>query len=257
MLPLEGGFLFYLSRRVGLSMADENLFAKKDAAFKEDTNMLKMSILMHCRTVVEKQDYVSTGILTYVEGDMIEIEIGDYWLFELGDLVKVTIYTPSGIFIFNTTVIAKDEGSLIMINPPENRKKFVEKREHTRIEIEKSGQIKGIGTSDGSIIQPLREPLQVAATSISLKGIGFTIKEGDLKLSKDDQLEIVVDLEFKLACTIKVMRIEGKLLSVYYGAEILDIPSGQVMALRGFILRAQVEMHSKRKNIEVKKRFFK
>jgi hypothetical protein len=238
-------------------MAGEYPFAKKDAAFKEEKKMPAMSILVHSRTVVEKKDYVSTGILTYVEGDMVEVEIGDYWLFELGDLVKVTIYTPSGIFIFNTTVIAKDAGSLSMINPPENRKKFAEKREHTRIDVVKSGLIKGVGASDSTVIEPLSEPLQVSVTNISLKGIGFTIKKGDLKLSEEAQVELVVDFGFQLVCTVKIMRIEGKLLSVFYGAEILGIPSEQVMPLRGFILRAQVEMHAKRKKIEVKKRVFK
>jgi c-di-GMP-binding flagellar brake protein YcgR len=238
-------------------MAGENSFIKKDATFKEETKLPAMSILVHSRTVVEKQDYVSTGILTYVEGDMVEVEIGDYWLFELGDLVKVTIYTPSGIFNFNTTVIAKDEGSLSMINPPENRKMFAEKREHTRIDVEKSGLIKGVGATDNPMIKPLKEPLQVAVTNVSLKGMGFQLKKGDLNLSKDETLEIVVDLGFQMACTIKIMRIEAKLLSVFYGAEILDIPSDQAIALRGFILRAQVERHAKSKKEEVKKRVFK
>jgi c-di-GMP-binding flagellar brake protein YcgR len=240
-----------------LYMAGDNSFAKKEAGFKEQANMPQMSILLHCRTVVEKQDYVSTGILTYVEGDLIEVEIGDYWLFQLGDRIKVTIYTPSGIFLFNTTVIAKDEGSLSMINPSENRKNFAEKREHTRIDVEKSGLIKGAGATDNAMIKPLKEPLQVVVNNISLKGMGFTLKIDDLKLSKDEELEIVVDLGFKLECTVKIMRIESKVLSVFYGAEILDIPAEQVMALRGFILRTQVELHAKRKKVEVIKRVFK
>ena len=92
-------------------MAEDRTTKNKDTGFKE-TQEPNMSILVHCRTVVEKKDYVSTGILTYAEGDMVEVEIGDYQLFDLGTIVKLTIYTPAGIFMFNTTVIAKDEGFL-------------------------------------------------------------------------------------------------------------------------------------------------
>jgi hypothetical protein len=236
-------------------MADYS-FAKKGVEFKEETNVPTMSILVHSRTVMEKKDYVSAGILTYAEGDMVEVEIGDYRVFELGDLVKMTIYTPAGIFMFNTTVIAKDHGTLIVINPPENRRKFSEKRQHTRIDVDRSGFMKGIRTINSPQIQALPQPLQVSINNISLNGIGFTI-ESNFKLNEGELVHIVVDFGVQLSCNALIMRAESPEHGAYYGAELLDIPSEQVMALRAFILKAQVEMHMNRKKSETMKRVFK
>lgn len=237
-------------------MARDYSFMKKDVEFKEETNVPTMSILVHSRTVMEKKDYVSTGILTYAEGDMVVVEIGDYRIFELGDVVKMTVYTPVGIFNFSTTVIAKDKGSLIVINPPENRKKFAEKRQHTRIELERSGLLKGFSPGESNQIQLFSEPMHVVVTNVSLSGIGFTF-EGDFKLQKGEQVSIEVDIGVQLSCSAIIMRTDAPFLANYYGAELLDVPTDQIKALRAFILKTQVELHVNRKLGETKKRVFK
>jgi c-di-GMP-binding flagellar brake protein YcgR len=236
-------------------MAEDHITENKDTGFKE-TQEPNMSILLHCRTVVEKKDYVSTGVLTYAEGDMVEVEIGDYQLFDLGTIVKLTIYTPAGIFMFNTTVIAKDAGFLILINPPENRRKFSEKRKETRIDMDKKGFLQGAWPQGSAEKKAFAAPVEVSVNNISQSGIGFTVK-GDLELNIDEQIEIAADLGIKLSCKAQIMRAEKLETGTLYGAEIIDIPAEQNIALRAFILKSQVVHRSSRKKTEKKKRVFK
>jgi c-di-GMP-binding flagellar brake protein YcgR len=223
--------------------------------FKE-TQEPNMSILVHCRTVVEKKDYVSTGILTYAEGDMVEVEIGDYQLFDLGSNVKLTIYTPSVMFIFNTTVIAKDVGFLMLINPPENRRKFSEKRKETRIDLDKGGFLLGIRPRGSSEKKAFAEPIDVSINNISQSGIGFTV-DGDLELKIDDHIEITANLGIELLCMAQVVRAEKLEAGTQYGAEIKIIPAEQNIALRSLILKSQVVHRSSLKKAESQKRVFK
>jgi hypothetical protein len=236
-------------------MAEDRTTGNKDMGFKE-THVPNMSILVHCRTVVEKKDYVSTGVLTYAEGDMVEVEIGDYQLFDLGSIVKLTIYTPAGIFMFHTTVIAKDAGYLILINPPENRRKFSEKRKETRLDIDRRGFLHGIWTLGSSEKQALAAPVEVSVINISQSGIGFTM-EGDLKLYVGEHIEIAANIGIKLSCKAQIRRMEELGLGIQYGAEIIDIPTEQSIALRAFILKSQVVLRSKLKKAESQKRVFK
>jgi hypothetical protein len=239
-------------------MASKYSFTKKEIEFKEETNVPMMSILVHCRTVMEKKDYVSSGILAYAEGDMVEVEIGDYFLFELGDLVKVTVYTPIGIFIFNTTVIAKDEGSLIMINPPENRKRFSEKRMHTRIDLQGKGILTGMYPLGDPAKQDFVQPLECSIKNLSQSGIGFTSE--NLKLNVGEYIEISIDFGMSLVCKAEIMRVNDVESEIYYGAEWINISPEQTIALRAFILKSQVEQHVNQKKIEkteAKKRVFK
>jgi hypothetical protein len=237
-------------------MGQNYAYAKKEVEFSEKSNIPSMSILVHSRAVLEKKDNVSTGILTYAEGDMMEVEMGDYQIFELGDLVKITIYTPAGIFMFHTTIIAKDNGSLIVIHPPENRKKFSEKRMHTRIDLKHKGLVSGIWAEGSAVKQIFSQSLEVAVNNISQSGIGFTI-DGNLKLKQGEHIEIHLDLGVKLSCKAQIMRIEDPESVLYYGAELIDMPKDQMSALRAFILKSQVEQHMNRKKDGSSKRVFK
>jgi c-di-GMP-binding flagellar brake protein YcgR len=236
-------------------MAEDRTTGNKDMGFKE-THEPNMSILIHCRTVVEKKDYVSTGVLTYAEGDMVEVEIGDYQLFDLGAIVKLTIYSPVGIFMFNTTVIAKEKSYLILINPPENRRKFSEKRKETRIDIDRRGFLHGIWPLRSSEKEAFETPVAVSVNNISQSGIGFTV-DGDLKLNIGEQIEIAADLGIKVLCKAQIIRMEEPVAGTQYGAEIIDITDEQTIALRAFILKSQVVHRSQLKKEEVQKRVFK
>jgi c-di-GMP-binding flagellar brake protein YcgR len=236
-------------------MAENRTTGNKDMVFKE-TYDPNMSILVHCRTVVEKKDYVSTGVLTYAEGDMVEVEIGDYQLFDLGTIVKLTIYTPAGIFMFNTTVIAKDVGYLILINPPENRRKFSEKRKEVRVEIDRRGYLHGIWPLGSSEKQAFAAPIEVSVNNISQSGIGFTV-DGDFKLNEGEHIEIAAHLGTNVSCKAQIRRMDDPESGTQYGAEIIDIPAEQSTALRAFILKSQVVHRSTLKKTVTQKRVFK
>ncbi|QGQ93456.1 PilZ domain-containing protein [Paenibacillus psychroresistens] len=236
-------------------MVEDRSAENLELGFKE-TQEPNMSILVHCRTVVEKKDYVSTGILTYAEGDMVEVEIGDYQLFDLGTIVKLTIYTPAGIFMFNTTVIAKDVGFLILINPPENRRKFSEKRKETRIEMDKNGYLHGVCSQGSSEMKAFAEPIDVLISNISQSGIGFTVN-GDLELKIDEHIEVAAELGINLSFRAQVVRVEKLEAISQYGAEIIEIHPDQNKALRAFILKSQVVNRASLKKAENQKRVFK
>jgi len=217
----------------------------------------RMSILLNSRTVMEKKEYVSTGILTFVEGDMIEIEIGDYKVFELGDMVKITVYTPIGIFMFTSSVIAKEEGSLVVINPPENRQKFAEKRVHTRLDIEKPGKLEGVRTFERDQLQIFQTPLQILVKNVSMNGIGF-IMEDKYKLEGGMYIMFSADIGIRLSCGAMITRNDRRSPNAdsYYGAELHDVPADQMKALRAFMLTKQIEKYLDSKKVN-KKRIFK
>ncbi|MEX2459721.1 MAG: PilZ domain-containing protein [Paenibacillaceae bacterium] len=238
-------------------MAENQSSGNKDYVFQE-TNEPNMSILVHCRTVVEKKDYVSTGILTYAEGDMVEIEIGDYHVFDLGNIVKLTIYTPAGIFMFNTTVIAKDEGFLILINPPENRRKFSEKRKEMRVEVERHGALYGHWLQGDQEKKIFSQPIKVLVSNISQTGIGF-IMQSNLKLNQGEHVDIAVDIGVKLTCKAEIKRMDETAAGTLYGGEIKDISAEHNKALRAFVLKSQVLHRSTHKKVDTQtqKRVFK
>src|SRR5665647_1271585 len=220
-LPPVAVFLFSINYNVTAiyRKKDWNM-AKEKLEFNEKQEP-NMSILVHCRTVVEKKDYVSTGVLAYAEGDMVEVEIGDYQLFDLGDIVKLTIYTPEGIFMFNTTVIAKDAGFLILINPQENRRKFSEKRKEMRMEVERQGALYG-HCPPGSLEKKIfAQAIVIAVNNISQTGIGF-IMQSNFKLSLGERIEIEIDIGVKLICMAEVKRLDESDTGALYGAEIIE-----------------------------------
>jgi len=219
-------------------------------------NAPMMSVMLNSRTVVEKKEFISTGILTYVEGDVIEIEIGDYRAFELSDKVKVTVYTPIGIFTFTTSVLAKEQGSVMVINPPENRQKFAEKRVHTRLEIDKTGKLEGIRAFERAQLQILPEPLTMMMKNVSMAGIGFVLK-GELKLEGGMHIMFTADIGIRLSCSAMITRNVNMLQNIenYYGAELVDVPDPQMKALRAFLLTKQIEMYSQSKKLGQKRVF--
>lgn len=226
-------------------------FRGRQTEFTEVKNIPSPTVLIHCRTVVEKKDFVSTGLLTVVEGDMVEIEIGDYKQFDLGDNVKVTIYTPAGIYMFHSTIIAKDHGSLMVINPPENQRKFEEKREHPRVEVDGTGVLSVAGGEPFS-----GEPIQLQVKNISVSGIGFTVPE-DVKLPERTMVTLGLDLGTRFECTAEIIRSEASESGVFYGARYVSLPQDKINTLRAYILKAQVESHANRKQEDQRRRVFK
>ncbi|OCT13207.1 hypothetical protein A8709_20230 [Paenibacillus pectinilyticus] len=210
-------------------------------------------VLINSRTVLAKDDFVSTGILTYAQGDIMEIELPEYDVFLLGDKVKVTMYTKSGLFVLDTTVVAKEPGSLIVINPPENRRKFSEKREFPRVEVKNLGQIMGFQNVQQKEQHQLENPIQISIKNISMNGLGFTINDNsmiDAILHKKCLLQVELDLSFEMPCMLEIIRKEKLEDTYYYGAGFETIPMEQSNTLRGFILRNQIQTYFEQKRDE-------
>ncbi|NEW08922.1 PilZ domain-containing protein [Paenibacillus sp. SYP-B3998] len=203
-------------------------------------------ILIDSKAVVSKKDFVSTGVLTYALGDIMEVELPHIEAFKLGDKVKVTIYSKSGLFVFETTVVAKDGGSLIVINPPENRRKFTEKREFPRIDVAQEGIIFGVHDMHKKNKHQFEQPIGFSIKNMSVNGLGFTIEDNSIVekiLQKHLHLEVELKLSFSLSCIMEVVRKEKRDHGFYYGARYIDILDTHTNALRGFILKNQVESY--------------
>ncbi|KRE94524.1 hypothetical protein ASG89_32210 [Paenibacillus sp. Soil766] len=210
-------------------------------------------VLIDCRAVVAKDDFVATGILTYAQGDIMEIELPEYEVFQLGDKAKMTLYTKSGLFVFDSTVVAREPGSLIVINPPENRKKFSEKREFPRVDVKNIGHLAGFQNVTQKEQHHLEKPIEIRIKNISMSGIGFTINDNSMIdgiLHKKCRLQADLDLGFEMPCMLEIIRKEKKDDGYYYGASFKSVPAEQSNALRGFILRNQVQTYFEQKRDE-------
>ncbi|MEK8133100.1 PilZ domain-containing protein [Paenibacillus filicis] len=223
--------------------------------FMQDAYRSTSGILLNSRTVVEKKEFVSTGILTYAEGDIVEIEMSDYKAFDLGDVVKLTVYSPGGVYTFHSTVVAKDHGALMVINPPQNQKRFAEKRENPRVAVEHNGQLLAIRHEDGKE-QELEEELSLDIRNVSVSGVGF-ILQSNLKLDTMTTAEVKLDLGFEVSCQLQIIRSEPGESGVYYGARYMDMPFEKANSLRAFVLKKQVEQHFSSKESTRSRRFFK
>ncbi|MDR6553685.1 PilZ domain-containing protein [Paenibacillus qinlingensis] len=210
-------------------------------------------VLIDSRAVLAKDDFVATGILTYAQGDIMEIELPEYDVFQLGDKAKMTLYTKSGLFVLDTTVVAREPGSLIVINPPENRKKFSEKREFPRVNVKNIGQIFGFQNIQQKEQYQLEQAIEISIKNISMSGLGFTINDSsmiDAILHKKCQLQVQLDLGFEMPCMLEIIRKEKQEGSYYYGASFESVPAEQSNALRGFILRNQIQTYFEQKRDE-------
>ncbi|HEY0827674.1 MAG TPA: PilZ domain-containing protein, partial [Bacilli bacterium] len=219
------------------------------------------TILIHSRTVVEKQGYVGIGILSYLEGDVIEVEIEENASFNLGDAVKIIIYSPAGIYVFNSTIIAKDIGVIIILNPPENQKKFDEKRSHPRLELFKAAQIHAITYPNLETPFFYQKPLDFFVNNISAGGLGFTYKnEAGLDLQPGTRMEVRMDLGFPFVGQIEILRTDKHVTELHIGSKYVDLSNTVMSSLRAFLLTRQVKAYFEKKKAQekdVKKREFK
>lgn len=223
--------------------------------FTHETYRSPSGILLNSRVAVEKRDFVSTGILTYAEGDILEVEISEYKAFELGDTVKLTVYSPGGIYTFQSTVVAKDQGALMVINPPQNRSRFAEKRENPRVHVKHDGHLLSIREPNAEL-QLLKEHVALEVRNISISGLGF-ILPSDIELSKHAMADVRLDLGFEMPCQVEIIRLDPGETVIYYGARYIDMPTDKANALRAFVLKKQVENHFSSKRDDFNKRIFK
>jgi c-di-GMP-binding flagellar brake protein YcgR len=252
----SGSSFFYYNARSGIMMQSKSLAAGVSYEYTSEKFKNPSTVLIHSRTVVEKDDFVSTGLLTYAEGDILEIEIPEFKVFELGDSVKLTVYSAGGIFTFQSTVVAKGQGCLIIINPPQNRNRFIEKRSNPRVGVHEKGKIHALTSQETNEKQPLDEAIGLTIHNISVSGLGFVLKQ-DTDLGDSKVIEAELDLGFSMPCVAEIIRREKIEEGYYYGARYVELAADKANSLRAFVLKKQVESHFNQKKLELVKRTFK
>ncbi|BBH21799.1 hypothetical protein Back11_31440 [Paenibacillus baekrokdamisoli] len=215
--------------------------------------------LLHSRTVVEKEGYVSTGILTHVEGEMMEIEMTEFKSFELSNPVNLTLYSPVGIHRLQSTVIAKAEGSIAVIFPARSLIGLEEKREAPRFEVNHRGKLSRSlkdtrETVNGLEVIEVTDVLPLSVRNISSTGVGFVLETID-ELNTDEWLEATIQLGFELSCKLEIVRKEEGSGQSFYGARFHDINEIQQRSLRAFLLREHIAAYYRRKHITANQRF--
>lgn len=208
----------------------------------EHLNARFPDVLLYCRTVVETGDYVSTGVTTYAEGDLIEVELDEYERFELKEPVKVSVYSPVGLLVFRSSVIAVAEGSIVVMNSRQLAERFGDVRKYPRIQIHAPGSLFAEAGSDA-------ETLDITADNISLGGVGFKVFD-DRDIASVCRLDLPLTERFRMTCQIEIVRKEEKDTHLYFGAKFHPLPNALTQSLRAFIMRRQVELYYAHKKDE-------
>lgn len=209
----------------------------------EHLNARFPDVLLYCRTVVETGDYVSTGVTTYAEGDLVEVELDEYERFQLKEPVKVSVYSPVGLLVFRSTVIAVAVGSIVVMNSRQLAERFGDVRKHPRIQIH----------APGSLFADDAQPLDITAENISLGGVGFKVFD-DRDIASVCRLDLPLSEEFRMKCQIEIVRKEEKDSHLYIGAKFHPLPDQLCQSLRAFIMRRQVELYYAFKKEEQRKK---
>ncbi|WP_309122090.1 PilZ domain-containing protein [Paenibacillus sp.] len=205
----------------------------------------KNAITIGSRVSVEKDAYISTGVVSYIEGDILEIEMPQSKMYKPGDPVKLTVYSSNGFLILPSSVLAKDTGILMVLNPPENQL-LSTRRQFPRIEVSDSGRMRSLRWSNGGE-NKLDASTAIDIRNVSLGGIGFT-----LDVDPGTRAMMVADVELDInggvPCKIEISRKQTtEDGSTYIGARFLEIEPEHLNALRGYILRTQIKHRAKQR----------
>ncbi|MGZ9587300.1 PilZ domain-containing protein [Paenibacillus marinisediminis] len=207
----------------------------------------QLRVLLHSRTVLEGEECIATGVISFIEGELMDVQLPEYDQFQLGERVKVTVYSPVGIHTFTTVIIARHQGSLLFIYPPNQQSRFSERREHPRIEVRKHGFITALYGQDGSIIQ-LSSPMPMHLHDISLNGVGFTLLS-DQPLEQSSRVLAELHIGFTLTCELRIIRSALRDGKSFCGAAMGSLDDEGSRGLQAFILREQIEAY-----VEAKKK---
>lgn len=207
----------------------------------------KNAVAVGSKVSVEGADYISTGTVTYIEGDIIEIELSHTKFFKPGEPVKLTVYSTNGFLTLISSVIARDTGILMVLNPPESQR-LAQRRQHPRIEIARSGSLLALRwTPDGE--NKLDEPIDLELKNVSQGGLGFVLPV-DPGLRALMVADVSLDILGGFHCSIQISRKSVSQDEVYIGASFLSLESDFATMLRGYILRAQVDMRTRQRSEE-------
>lgn len=205
-----------------------------------------ITVLIDSKAVVEKKGYIATGTLTYVAGELLEIEFPQYDQFLLGEKVKIMIYAKGGIYVFESSVLAKDSGALVVLNPPENRRKFQDKRQDPRVPVKENARLLGLFEYARKTERSFPEPPSILLDNISISGIGLLV-DSDVPLQPRNQLRLELDLGVRFECRTEIVHLQPHENGVRCGTRIVEINDIYAKWLRSYILKCQIESYYKEK----------
>lgn len=234
-----------------MTKAGENNNAGSDM----EKELLPLNMLLHCRTVVEGKNTLTTGVMTHVEGELFEVEIHEFEQFELGETVKLTIYSPAGIQSMHSVVFAKYEGAIALLQPPELNKRFRDRREHPRVNITGIAQIIHVLKETGEEIA-LDKLAEFEIQDISISGISFFGQDTPHLFTKS-RLKAKIEIGIDFSCELVIVRRERHEDVLHWGAKMEVLEPEMLRPLRALILRQQVEKHADMRRELNQKRSFK
>lgn len=228
--------------------------ANVQEVYGNDKAKFSRKSLLLSRTVVEKDGYVSTGVLTHIEGDMMEIELSDFKNFELGDPVNLIVYSPVGIHRLHSSVIAKATGALAILFPERALIGLEERREAPRIDAAARGKMRhttsrDVMTSDGLVTVEAEEEYELITRNISDSGVAFFVSAGP-KLDMGECIDVTLEFGSPFHCRLEIMRRVESAQREGYGARFLELDELQRRALRAFLIREQVEAYFRIKQVK-------
>ncbi len=206
-----------------------------------------ISVMIDCKAVVEKKNFIATGLLTYAAGEIIEIEFPQSELFQLGEQVRIIVYTKSGIYVFESSILAKAQDAIIVINPPDNRKRFLDKREHPRVPVRQPGKVISIIDAIRKTEQKLEDPLTLHLDNISMTGVALSTQVA-MPLPFKAELMLELDLGFTFRCRTEIVHKKQIDTGLIYGTRLLQLEQEHESKLRAYILRSQIETYYKEKS---------
>jgi len=211
-----------------------------------------ITVLIDSNAVVEKKNFVATGTVTYVAGELLEIEFPQSDQFTLGEKVKVMIYAKGGIYVFESTVLAKDMGALVVLNPPENRRKFMDKRQDPRVPVKENARLLSVYEFSRRTERTFSEPPIIRLDNISVSGIGLLL-DSDMPLQPRNQLLLEVDFGVKFACRTEIVHLQPHEQGIRCGTRIVELNDIYAKWLRSFIMRCQIETYYKEKQERIRR----
>ena len=192
---------------------------------------------------IEGRDTMISGVAVYVEGDIMEIRAVNSSKAQLGEPVKLVVYSPDGLMITQSSVVARDVESVYVLTPVPVIQMYLQRRKQPRVEVKEMARI--IALEQAATGSPVQLPFEIAIQNLSLGGMGIVSSA-----SLDEQSKVTVewDLEGPVECRLRIVHKRPASDGYYYGAEITDFPKQKLNLLRAYILRLQIEKRQKEKN---------
>lgn len=195
------------------------------------------SALIGCKATIERTYAVQTGVISFLEGELFEVELAHYKYFDPGNTVSVVIYSPEGIIRFDTSVLAKGMDCIILLTPPFIQNSLLKKRQFPRLKVQESGLIYSI-TDPALNSKGLESCEPIEITNLSQGGLGFVTV---LDIPERVRLDVELQIDSSFLCAVEIIHFRMTDEGREYGGRFLDLSPQQSNTLRAFMLRRRIE----------------